>query len=171
TAGLPSAALRDAAGALWMLVADSNMANALLYRIPQHGAVELVELPANADPVELAEAGDTVLVADVRNFRIHRFSSDGARLQDFGSVHSRRNLPSTAPGTTCTRASPITACSPFSWSVSRRCCQDSPCSGARSVSKPAVTLTLPQPARLPRTSLKSGRASMPGRRANSSFRA
>lgn len=92
TAGLPSAALRDAAGALWMLVADSNMANALLYRIPQHGAVELVELPANADPVELAEAGDTVLVADVRNFRIHRFSSDGARLQDFGSVALTQEL-------------------------------------------------------------------------------
>lgn len=88
----PSEALVDSTGALWMLVADNNMADAWLYRYPANGLPQRISLPEKADPVALEEVAGRVLVADQQHFRIHCFNLAGQLQEDFGSAPLKAEL-------------------------------------------------------------------------------
>ncbi len=81
----PFDAVKDSNGALWMLVADTSMDDAWLYRRPQDGRAGRLALPESADPVALAAVPGGMLAADAGTFRILRFNAKGQPERDFGS--------------------------------------------------------------------------------------
>lgn len=88
----PFEVLIDGGGALWMLVAGNNMADAWLYRRGSDGEVRRIALPEGADPVALTLSGERVLVADAQHFAIHALDLSGDVLQPFGSGVLRERL-------------------------------------------------------------------------------
>lgn len=89
---VPSETVKDTRGNLWLLAADDGMANAWLYRYPENGQPQRLDLPPDADPVWLTEAADGVLVADLQHFCIHRFDLNGLPREDFGSTALKTRL-------------------------------------------------------------------------------
>ena len=71
----------------WVNIMRSSMRDGDIYVFDSDWAFKYkLELPGNADPIDIREFNDEVLISDWRNDRIHRFSQDGQPLGLFSSV-------------------------------------------------------------------------------------
>ncbi len=90
----PIAAARDSEGNTWVVIADGLLNNGELIRYDAEGRPQRhIELGGDADPVALAPLADTVLLADMANYRLHRIGV-GRRVQAFGDAALRNALRS-----------------------------------------------------------------------------
>lgn len=87
----PSGFAELANGSRWALTATTDLMNHGLYRLTGECATT-IDLPANADPMFLGVAGDTLLVPDAEHYRVLRFDAYGTQLPDFGSAALRAEL-------------------------------------------------------------------------------
>lgn len=91
----PIAAARDSEGNTWVVIADGLLNNGELIRYDAEGRPQRhIELGGDADPVALAPLADTVLLADMANYRLHRIGVGDRRVQVFGDAALRDALRS-----------------------------------------------------------------------------
>lgn len=89
----PAAMARDGAGDWWVVNMDNGMKRADVIAFSQEGrARQRVALPEGADPIEVAVAGERVLVSDFDGFRLFSVDVGTAAVEPFGDPDLRLAL-------------------------------------------------------------------------------
>jgi hypothetical protein len=93
----PTSVLRTRSGEWWVIQMANGMRMGDVIRYDSAGqALGRVELPADADPIELVEAGDSVLITDGSLTRVHRVSAAGVLTGEWGPPDFRASLSAIA---------------------------------------------------------------------------